>query len=84
MFTTIDKIQAEDVIHVRNDVLTIKVNSVEFEKTWTYGDSVFYIYRIKGMLCRPYFDDEKNVKFKEEEINTTLDTTVILLLLSRG
>lgn len=83
MFTTIDKIVVGDLIHVRNDVLTIKVEEVFYEKDFAYaGSKPVKVYRVKGVRRIPYIDDSGVAQYTEHPINTTLDNSIVILKVS--
>jgi len=81
LFTTIDKVKPEDIIHVRNDVITIKVKEVWFDYISEYYKKGTPVYKIKGVRCEPTYEfSDGNPVHREEETETTIDTSVVLLL----
>jgi len=83
LFTTIDKVKPGDIIHVRNDVITIKVNEVSFDYISEFYKKGTPVYKLKGIRYDPTYesDSEGNSLYRENEIETTIDTSVVLLLI---
>jgi len=81
LFTTIDKVNPGDIIHVRNDVITILVKEVIYIKESEFNRGP--VYRVKGTRFDPYFvnhgESNTRVLILENEIDTTIDVQVLLL-----